>query len=371
MRLRSLSLEQFRSYERLELTLPEGDVHLLTGPNGAGKTNILESIVLLSLLKSFQGVEEEDLVAWGRDFYRIRAVLTEDTGEERTQELVSVLAPRRQKAAFMNDVKMQVSDVVGRLPTVTFLPQDLELFSGAPAQRRRFLDQLLCQVEPEYLIALAKHQRVLKQRNTLLRRIREGAASEEDLDPWDHALAREGAFVTLRRLELLEMLQCTLCEELIALGECWSDVRILFERKGESRTLDEAVAENYRLLRASRDRDLLLQSTGVGPHREDWHIVADGHALQNFASRGQQRTVVLALLFLQVSFVELRRGEKPVILLDDVFSELDDAHQTALLRSLEGHQVLITATHVPKELQGATVHAVEKGVVTEGVVCRE
>ncbi len=371
MRLRAIILEQFRSYSQAFLEFSDANVHLLVGENGAGKTNILEAMSLLSVTKSLQGIEENDLIQWDAEYYRVTGSLLSDDAEEKKLEVVYQIAPRKQKACFVNDVKTSIGDMVGLLPTVTFLPQDLQLFSGPPALRRSFIDQLLCQVSAEYLRTLSTYQKVLKQRNSLLRSIVEGTAQRSHLELWNHELAHHGSIVTMRRVEMMHVLQCTLEEELHRLGEKWEQVLLVYERKGEAHTAEEAEGEMEQLLLQATERDLILQSTTVGPHREDWRLDIAGHSVPTFASRGQQRTAVLALLFLEVSYIELQRTEKPVILLDDVFSELDDAHQQALLSSLQEHQVFITATHLPEGIGTATVYDVERGTVKvreEGLV---
>lgn len=359
MKISTLVLQQFRSYGTHTVEFGSENVHMFVGPNGAGKTNILEAISLLSLTKSCQKAEETDIITWGQEYYRVRADVVSDQEEEKTLEIASQIAPRKQKACFVNDVKIGISDMVGVLPTVIFLPQDLELFSGTPGNRRAFLDQLLCQVSPEYMQTLMQYQKILKQRNSLLRKISDGIARRADLAVWDEKTAEAGTVVMLRRLELCEVLQCTLGQELAALGEDWSGAEIIYERKGQARDFGAAKSEFLDLLSHFQERDIVLQSTTIGPHRDDWKMVVDGRDISTFASRGQQRTAVLALLFLEVSYLELQRGEKPVILLDDVFSELDDHHQTSLLKSLEGHQVIITTTHIPTEIHGAKVWKME------------
>ncbi len=364
MRLLSLELTQFRSYESLKLDLSQGDVHMFVGENGAGKTNVLEAISILSLTRSCLNAEEADIIQWNAEFYRVRGYVRDDAQQDRSLEVVSQQAPRTQKACFLNDVRQPVEKMLGVMPTVVFLPQELHLFSGPPAQRRKFLDRLLCQVSPEYLASLSQYQKVLKQRNSLLKSIAEGASSAGDLDVWDEHLVEHGVDVALARLELIGTLQLTLPEELIALGEKWKDVEIVYDRKGSACSA-EALKEEYLLqLGENRKRDCILLSTSIGPHREDWHIAVDGRPLQTFASRGQQRASLLALLLLQVSYLELRCGEKPVILLDDVFSELDQKHQSALLDSLSGYQVLITTTHIPEGCEDVRLWSVEEGNVT-------
>lgn len=365
MRLGLLHLQQFRSYSSLVVDFSAANVHLLLGANGAGKTNILEGISLLSLTKSCQKADEQDLIYWGQEYYRVQGQVLTDDDEKKQLEVVSQIAPRKQKACYINDVKKSIADMVGVLPTVVFLPQDLELFTGPPGERRTFMDQLLCQVSPEYLQLLSQYQKTLKQRNSLLRKIADGIASTTDLSVWNLHVATLGATITLRRLELIEMLQCTLGEELTTLGEDWGHAQLQYLRKSEARDQSGVEQELLQRLENCQKRDIALQSTTVGPHRDDWALMVDERNIATFASRGQQRTAVLALLFLQVSFLELQRGEKPVILLDDVFSELDDHHQTSLLQSLSEHQVIITTTHIPSTLHGAQVWRVEEGVVTE------
>lgn len=367
MRIQTLELQQFRSYPQLQLDFSAGDIHVLVGSNGAGKTNILEAISILSLTKSCLGSEEQDIVEWGKEFYRVRGKVLSDTQEESMLEVVSQFAPRKQKACFKNDVRTSVTDMVGQLPIVLFLPQDLELFSGAPAHRRSFLDQLLFQISPAYYENYSQYHKILKQRSSLLRKITEGVGHQRDLAVWDQGIAEKGAAITLERLELIEVLQCSLTQEVQALGESWEDVQFTYQRKGTERELKAMTQELLALLEHYRERDIILQTTTVGPHREDWQLEADGRELTTFASRGQQRTAVLALLFLQVSFLELKRGEKPLVLLDDVFSELDDHHQRSLLNSFDGHQVLITTTHVPPLLEKLTLWQVQKGTVLRGV----
>lgn len=359
MKLSSLSLQQFRSYSDHTMEFGDDLVHVLVGPNGVGKTNILEAVSLLSLAKSCQKAEEADIIHWGEDYYRVRGEALTDEGEQKTLELFSQIAPRKQKACFINDVKMPVTNSIGVLPTVTFLPQDLELFTGSPSNRRSFLDQLLCQVSPEYLQTLMQYQKILKQRNALLKKISDGIARRGDLAIWDEKVAETGAIIILRRIELTEMLQCTLGQELVNLGENWREAGIVYERKGTAREFASVKDELLDLLSHFQERDIVLRSTTVGPHRDDWKIVVDDRDIATFASRGQQRTAVLALLFLEVSYLELQRGERPLILLDDVFSELDENHQQSLLKSLEGHQVLITTTHLPEEVYGARVWEME------------
>lgn len=363
MRLLSLDLRQFRNYQQQTVAFTDANVQLFVGRNGSGKTNLLEAVSILSITRSCRGRDDEEMVTWDHDFYRLKADVISDSGDRSVLEAVCEISPRKKKGFFINDVKTALTGIVGFLPTVTFLPEDLELFTGPPAERRRFIDQLLSQLSSGYLTALSQYQKLLHQRNALLKRIASGMDGESSLDLWDRECADRAAIITLARLELMETLNLSFAEEFSSLGEAWPDVELRYERKGDARTIGDLEAEYRMLLGVNRQRDILLQSTSVGPHREDWQVWKNGRALPSFASRGQGRTAVLALLQLQVSYLELRRGEKPVILLDDAFSELDDEHQSALLKSLQGRQVLMTATRVPPGAEHAHIFRVEAGMI--------
>ncbi len=363
MRLLSLELRQFRNYSEQTVRLGAEDIQLFLGRNGSGKTNLLEAVSILSVTRSCRGRDDDEIVQWGQNFYRIIAEVVSDTGQASRLEVVCELSPRRRKAFFINDVRTPVTGIVGFLPTVTFLPQDLELFTGPPAERRRFLDQLLSQLSPDYLMALSHYQKLVSQRNALLKRLGAGNDSESSLDLWDQEVSGKGAQVTLARLELVETLNLSFAEELSSLGETWNDVQLRYDRKGKERELPAMQSELKHLLKEQRQRDILLQSTGVGPHREDWQIWRGPRMLPAFASRGQERTAVLALLQLQVSYLELRKNERPVILLDDAFSELDDEHQKLLLQGFGNRQTLMTATRVPSTDHAAHIFTVETGMI--------
>lgn len=348
MRLLSLTLENFRNYQKLFFPC-SGAMHLLVGPNGAGKTNVLEAIALLGLGRSCRGVRMTHLGYWGSSFFRVRGEGASERSRETSLEVVHESQPLR-IAYFLRDSQVSLGKFLGRFPVALFLPEDLHLFRGPPNLRRRFLDRILIQVYPWYLPQLLHYRRVLHQRNGLLKRVPSPSAAE--FLPWEQQLAHLGSVITLARLELLETLQATLLRELVSMGLAWSDARFRYERGTVTRAAAALEQEYLSLLHSSRPRDVLLRSTTVGPHREDWRIEVQGRDLVTFASRGEQRLVFLALLLLAAAYLELRRLEKPVILLDDLFSELDAEHQQMLLGMLAPFQVFITATHVPEGAPG-------------------
>ncbi|TSC79378.1 MAG: DNA replication and repair protein RecF [Candidatus Peregrinibacteria bacterium Gr01-1014_25] len=347
MRLSHLVLENFRNHRALALEIGDAPVHLFIGPNGAGKTNLLEAIALLSLTKSCRGAEDDDLVMWEQPYLRVRGTAVADDGGERCVEVVAERTPRRRKATLLADARVPAGNVVGVLPSVAFLPEDLALFRGPPMGRRRFLDQLLCQVDAEYLRSVVVYQRLLRQRGALLKRIAAGDARAEELAVWDQPLAQAGAAIVAARSALLGTFSLTLANELRQLGLPWRDARMVEERQTQAGDAAGIERELLALLVHHRPRDIAHGATSAGPHRDDWNVHVDGRHLATFASRGQERLVLLALLALEVAYLELKRGERPIVLLDDVFSELDERHQQHVLSALGNHQTFLTATHAP------------------------
>ncbi len=354
MHLTSLKLEQFRNYKNLELQFNKGS-HIFVGQNGAGKTNILEAIAMLSLSKSFTGLDDRDLMLNDETFYRVTGTVQSGSNQKQALEVASQLEPRKKRAFYKQDVKTPLSQFVGLLPIVTFLPQDTELCCGPPAKRRAWLDQLLCQISPEFLGQLVQYQRLLKQRNATLKAVAKNEAPISAIEIWNIQLAEPAAYVTLKRLELLEVLKSMLPSELKALGEAGEGIDMEYKRKGTATNYEACRAEYIKLYEHWQQKDIILQTTTVGPHRHDFEVLVHGIAYSSRASRGQLRTLVLALTLLQVSHLELMRNEKPVILFDDVFSELDDHHQKSVLQAVKSNQLFITATHIPKHVE-SSVH---------------
>ncbi len=360
MRLTSLSLEHFRSFQRLSLEFGDG-LQILLGRNGAGKTNIIEAIAILSTGRSCLGMQTEHLARWGSNHFRVHGVVRGNDEEEKGLDVFGELEPRRRRVCFINDVRTPFARFTGTLPLLLFLPRDLDLFTGSPSRRRGFLDDLLVQMSPAFAAHKEEYERSVTQRNALLRRIAEGSLSESQLDVWDANIAASGAPIRHARMTFLRELGTALAEEVAALGEKRGDVALTYQKKGEKTELAALEEELREHLQHYRPRDLLVKSTTVGPHRDDWSLLTDGREIGLFGSRGQQRAFLLALLFRQAALLEKARGEVPVILLDDVFSELDDPHQEALLARLNRNQVFLSATHLPSRGGRGDVFTVENG----------
>ncbi|MGI6376683.1 MAG: DNA replication/repair protein RecF [Anaerolineae bacterium] len=367
-----LSLTEFRNYARLELELP-ARIHLFQGENAQGKTNLLEAIYYLATTKSPLASLDRELMRWEADedvlphSYVVGRFVRRQ--QERTLEVTLVKEPAPNgdgESVFRRQIKLdgvvrRAIDVVGQLNVVLFLPEDIDLVGGAPGGRRRYLDVLLCQIDPVYCRTLSRYNRVLAQRNALLKQMREGAVGQAELPYWDEQLSTLGAVVLSRRHEACVALaehaasyqrQLTAGREALALRYESSAAAAAMGIAASHDTTAEAQKDILaqalkRSLRDDRGRGV----TQVGPHRDDLRFEINGHNATTYGSRGQQRTVALALKLAEVELMAARVGEPPVLLLDDVVSELDRLRSDCLVEALDrAEQVLLTTTdlhHLP------------------------
>ncbi len=367
MRVERLTLVGFRSYVELDVSFPAGP-QIIVGRNAAGKTNLLEAIVVLSAGHSHRTIADLDLIAWGSDFARLEATVS---SAERGDDVVEVVLARPGSAASrkrvrVNGVPRRPTALFEALRAVLFAPEDMLLVVGSPSLRRTVLDTLVAQREPEAAARLATYARALQQRNNLLRRIREGQARPDELPYWDDTIVTEGGRIVAWRLAALEALADPLgaAHAEIAPGEGRLTLRYVTNAPmahGE----DPAAALRRRLADTS-EKELWNGTTLVGPHRDDLAFELDGRDLAGFASRGQQRTAILALKLAQLDLLARRDGRPPLLLLDDVFSELDPERRAHLVRRIgELPQAFISTTTLddldPRLVAASTAWRVEPG----------
>ncbi len=357
MLLRRLQLRNHRNYALLDISMEPG-VNVFIGANGQGKTNLLEAVAILALSASPRTRRDVELVGPVAPASRIEADV-ESAG--RRMELtiaISVEGERARRTIEVDGARRRAVDLPGHFRVALFWPDDLGLIKAGPEQRRRFLNQLLVQVEPGYARALSGLRRILEQRNSLLKRIAAGEEAVDSLDVWNVELARVGSEVATARAAAVRELapSATRCHAEIGAGE-----RLEIEYLGPPDDLAAAVHNSVA-------DDLRRGSTSVGPHRDDVRVLLDGHDARGYASQGQQRTAVVSLKLAEAELVARRTGERPVLLLDDVLSELDLERRAALLRQVRnGGQVVITSVDVgpfpPDLIAGARVWCVEAGQV--------
>ncbi len=346
MKIERLVLEDFRSYDRADVTLAPA-LTALVGPNGAGKTNLLEAIHLLARGDSPRAREDAETIRWGASMARLAAsfVREDDAGRAEVLLFAPVAGERRRPRRYLVDgASKRADDALGRIVVVAFFPEDVELLSEAPSARRRYLDAMISQVDRVHRGEAREYQRVLEQRNALLRTLRdEGRAGETELAFWDSEIARLGASISARRIAAVHELRGPFRDAV----ERWSGehvVDVAYATPAEGETPAERGESYRRLLAEKRERELWQGSTLVGPHREDVAVTSGGRDLPSFASRGEQRSIVLALKLAEASWLAARTGTTPIFLLDDVLSELDAERRQRLVDALPPDaQALVTS----------------------------
>ncbi len=362
MRISRLHLEQFRNIESLSV-FPCETVNIIYGDNAQGKTNLLEAIWLLSGAKSFRGAKDADLIRFGER----RALIESDffcAGRQQT----SKIQLEGKKTAWLNDIRQDsITAFAGIFTTVVFSPSHLGLVKDGPAGRRKFLDTSICQITPRYIGMIGQYQRILLQRNTLLKDISYASALLDTLDIWDEKLSALGGVIIRMRMEYTRRLQKEaedIYKGISMERESFSlDYRPFELPVQEGQTQREISSLLLEKMMQNRSEDLRSGSTGIGPHRDDLEISINGRSVRSFGSQGQQRSSVLALKLAESRCIGDILGERPVILLDDVMSELDQNRREYLLNHLTGSQIFITCCDKGyfSRLEGGRVFRMEHG----------
>lgn len=327
----TLSLQHIRSHKAYSIRFTP-EVTIITGANGSGKTSLLEAVYISLQGTSFRGSDKE-LLQNQAPWWKIDVVL--DDEQARTIKFEPEKVTSRKQ--FVIDGKT-TARIPAKLkhPVVLFEPDDLRLLHGSPARRRQFIDRFISQLNPLYGPALRKYERALKQRNNLLKHT---SVQDDQLFAWSIALAEHGAYIIGQRIAFIEQLNQNLTTLYQSIAGTHDDVSIHYSHTFVGDIKQKLLNE----LHAHLDRDRYLGSTSVGPHRHDVIFSINNSPALSVASRGEARTIVLALKFLEVSIIESLTGKTPIILLDDVFSELDATRQQLLTSQLKGHQIIITS----------------------------
>ncbi len=349
MVLKRLRLHDFRSYQQLSLTPPSG-VTVFVGENGAGKTNLLEAIHLCCLGRSHRTSNDRDMIREGAETCAVHAKVETNMGTDEVG--VRLYAKQRSKKMIYVNGKIvgRIGELMGHMTCVMFSPEDLEIIKGGPANRRRYLDMLLSQCQPAYFYAIQTYLSVLKQRNALLKAIARGE-SRRQLDVWDEQLAAACVPIVRLRQQTAIKLNALVKKHYAAISSREHEILTvrLSSQLGQSMEPQEDLA---RLLRQSRDDDLRRLSTSCGPHRDDLDIFLKGHEIKAQGSQGQMRTAALALRLSEMDILTDMQNEPPLLLLDDVLSELDIGRRSMLILQIRNVQTLITCTDM-KDLKGA------------------
>ena len=338
MRLKELSLQNYRNIRQADFT-PCPELTVICGKNGQGKTNLLEAVWLLTGGKSFRGAKDAELIARDQPFSVLQAQTETSDGQENQIYLTigGRATPRPGRTAKRNGVDLgRASALAGSFTAVVFEPGNLSLVKGSPEGRRRFLDAALCQLYPGYLAAWRRYARLLTQKNALLKHYDRTPGAAQMLDVFDEELARYGQELTLRRMEYMKRLRPLVTANYRDISQGSEELELVYQPSFDEKGLLE-------ILRESRKADLKAGFSTAGPHREDFSVLMDGQPAKLFASQGQQRSAVLSLKLAEASCAQEITGEHPVMLLDDVLSELDATRQEYLLTRMRQKQTIVTA----------------------------
>lgn len=340
MFLKNLTLQNFRNYKKAEFDFSEKTTFVV-GTNASGKTNLIEAIYFLSFGRSFRAEKDKEAISFGEKLARItgladdlklEAIITEGIGAN----------PFPFKKYLVNGVSKRQVDFIGNLPVVLFIPTNLDIIVDSPTTRRNFLDDVLEQVDRDYRLAQIQYVKALRQRNALLEKARkQGFRNDKVFEYWDEILIRNGEVITQKRAEFIEFVNS-------AQKEIFDFISFY----------DKSVISKERLLKY-KEAEAQAGVTLVGPHRDDFSVSMFNntrnttHDVKLFGSRGQQRLTVLQLKILELNFIEQATQNKPILLLDDIFSELDDIHINLVLDMIGKQQTIITTAHaefIPKKI---------------------
>lgn len=335
--IKKLSVENFRSHSKYTVNLSP-TITAITGINGSGKTSLIEALFIALQGSSFKGLDK-DVLKQQSPWWRVEVEL--DNCLERVITYDPDLVTSRKKIMIDGKVSCRMTSK-DRYPVVLFEPDNLRLLNGSPSRRRRFIDQFISQLDPAYLNTVRKYDRALKQRNNLLKN---NTLNGNELFVWDMALSEYGAIIIDKRIAFIEQLNSQLDQAYNQIAKSKDQVSIHYSHTYIGNIKQKLLND----LAKSKERDKALGFTSVGPHRHDVVFKFNNYPALEVASRGEVRSIILALKFLEVEIIEQITGQKPIILLDDVFSELDDERQRSLLTT--GHQVIITSTKMPNKIK--------------------
>lgn len=334
MIIESMELKNFRNYRELQLQF-DAKTNIFYGDNAQGKTNILEAVYLSGTTKSHKGSRDRDMIYFGEEEGHLRTFVKKG---EMEYQIDIHLKKNKAKGIAINGVPIRkASELFGIANFVFFSPEDLSIIKQGPGERRRFLDMELCQLDKVYLHHLANYNRIVIQRNKLLKDLSFRPELKDTLDIWDLQMAEYGKKI----IESREAFIASLGEIIHGIHEKLSggkeDLTLSYEKNVRAEELSDAIAR-------SRERDIRMKTTNVGPHRDDLMFVIGGVDIRKFGSQGQQRTAALSLKLSEIELVKQVIHDTPVLLLDDVLSELDHNRQNYLLNSIHDIQTMITCT---------------------------
>lgn len=339
MYIRELSLQNFRNYNYLNLVLHPG-INVFVGDNAQGKTNVLESIYLCATARSHRTNQEKEVIAWDQIDSHIRLNIQKKYIEDQ----IDFHMDKRGKGVAINRMPIKkLGDLLGVLNVVMFSPEDLQMIKRSPGERRRFIDIELCQIDRMYYYGLQQYHKVLKQRNNLLKNFEYTNDAQNLLEVWDAQIIEYGTNVINKRIEFINRLGKHAQEIHTNISGNKEKLEIVYDPSVNIEDYETKLSTNHK-------RDIFRKATSIGPHRDDLIFLINDMNVRTYGSQGQQRTVVLSIKLAQLRMIQEILGEQPVLLLDDVLSELDYHRQQFLFAHTEDIQTLITCTGIEESV---------------------
>lgn len=348
MKLQSLQVTNFRNYKNVQVKFDD-KINVFVGKNAQGKTNLLESIFYCCLGKSFKSCKDKELIRWGEDFAKIKANIAK---KYRDVEIEIKFSNLQKKSIKINSLPIKkIGELIGEVNVVFFSPQEMKLVKESPEERRKFMDIDICQNNKRYFYQLSRYEKILANRNKLLKTSKTIEGVKETVDIWDRVLIASAKMIAFERQKFIEMILPYAQKAQQYISEGKENLSLVY-KCGCSVALDEDFEKNMdKLLKHNLEKDYKFGYTTVGVHRDDIDIFLNDVEVKSFGSQGQQRTVALSLKLAELENMFNITGEYPILLLDDVFSELDSSRQERLLKFATRTQTFITCTD-KKNLEG-------------------
>ena len=343
-------LNHFRNYGSCEFE-PCAGVNVLLGNNGQGKTNLLEALYLCCTGRSHRTRQDKELIGWNEDFASVQVLAERKDGSHEVEVILPAGGKRKIKISGREAARS--GELMGHVTGVLFSPEDLRTVKDGPAERRRMIDMTLAQLRPAYYYALQRCNRALKQRNEVLRAAAANPSLLSTLDMWDEQLATAGSEIMRHRREYIQRLSAVAEDTYQEIAGGNERLQVRYQ---PSVSMGDDVQSNLDALFAARENDVRRLTTSVGPHRDEVLLTIEGREVRAFGSQGQQRTAALSLRLSELTVMKEELGEWPVLMLDDVMSELDPSRRRQLIARLEGIQTIVTCTDV-EDLAGTQIGA--------------
>lgn len=366
MHIDQLKLKNYRNYEELDITFDD-KINVIIGENAQGKTNLMEAIYLLAFTKSHRTSKEKELIQWEKEYAKIEGRVT-----KRNQSFpLEIIISAKGKKAKLNHLEQQrLSDYIGALNVVMFAPEDLTIVKGAPQIRRRFIDMELGQIQPTYVYHLGQYQKILKQRNAVLKQLQRNFQQDRSmLEILTEQLVSHAATLLERRFIFLDLLRKWASPIHYGISQELEELEIAYQPTldiSENDNKEKMESMYINTFRESQEKEIERGTTLIGPHRDDLLFYVNGKNVQIYGSQGQQRTTALSVKLAEIELIYNEVGQYPVLLLDDVLSELDDYRQSHLLSTIQGKvQTFVSTTSVEginhETLKKAELYHVKNG----------